>query len=91
MVGKEKSKHKRKQQLKELHTNTFDPSSAKAHVNERDRRDYFTPSSALFDDFTRQLEQKYRVQSAVTVTRAPGRASHRPSTMALMRWFRRMD
>lgn len=63
VVGKEKSKHKRKQQLKELHTNTIDSTSAKVHVNERDRRDYFTPSSSLFDDFTRQLEQKYRVQS----------------------------
>lgn len=67
VVGKEKSKHKRKQQLqqpKEHHSSAIAATSTKVHVNERDRRDYFTPSSALFDSFTRQLEQKYRVQSS---------------------------
>ncbi|CBQ73007.1 conserved hypothetical protein [Sporisorium reilianum SRZ2] len=67
VVGKEKSKHKRKQQLqqaKEHHASAVAATSTKVHVNERDRRDYFTPSSALFDSFTRQLEQKYRVQSS---------------------------
>ena len=66
VVGREKSKHKRKQQLqhpKEHHSSAVAATSAKVHVNERDRRDYFTPSSALFDSFTRQLEQKYRVDS----------------------------
>lgn len=66
VVGKEKSKHKRKQQYqqpKEHHSNAVAATSTKVHVNERDRRDYFTPSSSLFDAFTRRLEQKYRVQS----------------------------
>ncbi|KAJ1033008.1 hypothetical protein NDA16_000287 [Ustilago loliicola] len=65
VVGKEKSKHKRKQQQqpKEHHSNAIVATSTKVHVNERDRRDYFTPSSSLFDSFTRRLEQKYRVQS----------------------------
>ncbi|TKY85743.1 hypothetical protein EX895_005283 [Sporisorium graminicola] len=67
VVGKEKSKHKRKQQLqqpKEHHSSAVAATSTKVHVNERDRRDYFTPSSDLFDSFTRQLEHKYRVQSS---------------------------
>ena len=59
VVGKEKSKHKRRQQQ----SSAIDATSAKVHVNERDRRDYFTPSSSLFNSFTRRLEQKYRVQS----------------------------
>ncbi|KIS69283.1 uncharacterized protein UMAG_02626 [Mycosarcoma maydis] len=66
VVGKEKSKHKRKQQLqqhpKEHHSNAVSATSAKVHVNERDRRDYFTPSSVLFNSFTRDLEQRYRIQ-----------------------------
>uniref|UniRef100_V5ERM2 L-ornithine N(5)-monooxygenase [NAD(P)H] n=1 Tax=Kalmanozyma brasiliensis (strain GHG001) TaxID=1365824 RepID=V5ERM2_KALBG len=57
VVGKEKSKHRRKQQQQGA------LEGAKVHVNERDRRDYFTPSSTLFEEFTRQLEHKYRVQS----------------------------
>ncbi|SPO25371.1 uncharacterized protein UTRI_03214_B [Ustilago trichophora] len=66
VVGKEKSKHKRKQQQlqpKEHHASAIAATNTKVHVNERDRRDYFTPSSSLFDSFTRKLEQKYRVQS----------------------------
>lgn len=66
VVGKEKSKHKRKQQQlqpREHHSNATAATSTKVHVNERDRRDYFTPSSSLFDAFTRELEHKYRVQS----------------------------
>lgn len=59
VVGKEKSKHKRKQ----LHNaGAAAATNTKVHVNERDRRDYFTPSSALFDSFTQQLERRYRVQ-----------------------------
>ncbi|GAC93562.1 FAD binding domain protein [Pseudozyma hubeiensis SY62] len=60
VVGKEKSKHKRKQ----MHNaGAAAATNTKVHVNERDRRDYFTPSSALFDSFTHQLERRYRVQS----------------------------
>ncbi|SNX84343.1 uncharacterized protein MEPE_03052 [Melanopsichium pennsylvanicum] len=65
VVGREKSKHKRKQnqlRSKDHRSAAFAATNIKVHVNERDRRDYFTPSSSLFDSFTRGLERKYGVQ-----------------------------
>ncbi|GAC71830.1 hypothetical protein PANT_5d00091 [Moesziomyces antarcticus T-34] len=60
VVGREKSKHKRKQQQQLLGKS----GPASVHVNERDRRDYFTPSSALFGCFIRRLEEKYGLKTA---------------------------
>lgn len=61
-VGKEVSKHKRKQARKAkgpwapvAHSMTMGPA-----VSERDRKDYFTPSTALFRDFVQSdLVQRY--------------------------------
>ena len=61
-VGKEVSKHKKKQERKgkgawspSSHTQPFGPA-----VNERDRQDYFTPSTSLFHDFIQEdLVKRY--------------------------------
>ncbi|WFD32473.1 hypothetical protein MSPP1_003521 [Malassezia sp. CBS 17886] len=60
VVGKEVSKHKRKQaqarafaQLHAAHGPT---------VNERDRKDYHTPGTPLFQDFVRHTVERYKLE-----------------------------
>lgn len=60
VVGKEVSKHKKKQLRSRRYASsagTMGPA-----VNERDRKDYATPSSALFRDFVEELVQRYNLE-----------------------------
>ncbi|KAE8234640.1 hypothetical protein CF326_g316 [Tilletia indica] len=52
-VGKEISKHRRKKARAQHHHN-HGGNQLGAAVNERDRRDYFTPGTRLFQDFVQQ-------------------------------------
>lgn len=62
-VGKEVSKHKQKKRRRELCGKCSGEKSgmamAPATVDERDRKDYFTPSRGMFGDFVGEVVGKY--------------------------------
>lgn len=58
-VGKEVSKHRQKKRRRELCGKCGKQAMAPATVDERDRKDYFTPSSELFGDFVEGVVQRY--------------------------------
>ena len=59
VVGKELSKHKRKQQLKGRRHELG------GHINERERIDYCTPSTSVFGDYCQSIIERYGLQDAV--------------------------
>ncbi|KAL5338740.1 hypothetical protein BJX70DRAFT_193533 [Aspergillus crustosus] len=56
-VGKEVSKHKRKKQQKQKHRNM--KVIGDTETDERDRKDYFSPSTGLFRDFCCEVVARY--------------------------------
>lgn len=63
-VGKSLSKHRRKKKLAKGHSVG---SSAKAvlEIDERDRKDYFTPSAEIFQDYCDQVVQRYGLEDLI--------------------------
>jgi hypothetical protein len=60
-VGKETSKHRKKKKRQ----TTGRMSQGGADVDERDRKDYFTPSSSLFDSHCRKVINQYGLEENV--------------------------
>lgn len=60
VVGKELSKHRKKKRMKD----SRDQRSI-LEIDERDRKDYFRPSTALFNDFCESIVDRYKLRSAV--------------------------
>lgn len=58
-AGKELSKHRKKKKL----NSRGKVSQSGADVDERDRKDYYTPSSALFEAHCDEVAQRYRLGS----------------------------
>lgn len=63
-VGKSMSKHRRKKKLAQGHSVG---SSAKAvlEIDERDRKDYFTPTSDIFHDYCDSVLRRYSLENTV--------------------------
>ncbi|KAL9588277.1 MAG: hypothetical protein Q9203_002911 [Teloschistes exilis] len=63
-VGKSMSKHRRKRKVAQGHSVG---SSAKAvlEIDERDRKDYFTPTSDIFHDYCDSVLQRYSLEDIV--------------------------
>jgi hypothetical protein len=62
-VGKELSKHKQKKRRREMCGKCGKSQAmAPATVDERDRKDYFTPSSRLFGDFVSSVVGRYGLE-----------------------------
>ncbi|KAM0722127.1 hypothetical protein Q7P37_001568 [Cladosporium fusiforme] len=61
-VGKEVSKHRQKKRRRELCGKCGKQAMAPATVDERDRKDYFTPSAGMFGDFVEGVVGRYGLQ-----------------------------
>ncbi|KAL8948205.1 MAG: hypothetical protein Q9183_007710, partial [Haloplaca sp. 2 TL-2023] len=63
-VGKSMSKHRRKKKTAKgqgIGTST----TAALEIDERDRKDYFTPSAVVFEDYCRDVVQRYDLEHVV--------------------------
>ncbi|KAL4885101.1 hypothetical protein BJY04DRAFT_232530 [Aspergillus karnatakaensis] len=60
-VGKEMSKHKRKKQQKQKQRNM--KVIGDTEIDERDRKDYFSPSTGLFRDFCESVIDRYELDA----------------------------
>lgn len=60
VVGKELSKHRKKKRMKDSKNQR-----SILEIDERDRKDYFRPSTALFNDFCESIVDRYGLRSAV--------------------------
>lgn len=60
VVGKEVSKHRKKKRMKDSKNQR-----SILEIDERDRKDYFRPSTALFNDFCESIVDRYGLRNAV--------------------------
>lgn len=60
VVGKELSKHRKKRKMKDSKNQR-----SILEIDERDRKDYFRPSTALFNDFCESIVDRYGLRNAV--------------------------
>lgn len=60
VVGKELSKHRKKKKMKDSKSQR-----SMLEIDERDRKDYFRPSAALFNDFCESIVDRYGLRGAV--------------------------
>ncbi len=60
VIGKEISKHRKKKKM-----NDADQPSRLLEINERDRKYYFKPSTALFNDYCDSIIERYGLRNAV--------------------------
>lgn len=60
VVGKELSKHRKKKKMKDSRNQR-----SILEIDERDRKDYFRPSTALFNDFCESIVDRYGLRNAV--------------------------
>lgn len=58
-VGKEISKHKQKKRLAQQTKNRGVIGDVEVEIDERDRKDYFTPSTGLFADYCTSIVERY--------------------------------
>ncbi|RFU25589.1 hypothetical protein B7463_g10757, partial [Scytalidium lignicola] len=62
VVGKEKSKHQVKKERKKRPTREIHSGKS---IDERDKQDYFTPSTQLFEDYCQKCVDKYHLGNVV--------------------------
>ncbi|KAL8808897.1 MAG: hypothetical protein Q9200_003912 [Gallowayella weberi] len=63
-VGKSMSKHRRKKKTAKGYS-VGSPSKAVLEIDERDRKDYFTPSAEIFRDYCQEVVQRYSLGNLV--------------------------
>ena len=66
-VGKSMSKHRRKRKTAKGYS-VGSSSKAILEIDERDRKDYFTPSAEIFHDFCQDVVQRYSLKDLVEQT-----------------------
>ena len=66
-VGKSMSKHRRKKKTAKGYR-IGSSSKAILEIDERDRKDYFTPSAEIFRDYCREVVQRYSLENLVEHT-----------------------
>lgn len=62
-VGKELSKHKQKKKIAKQTKNRGAIGDGGVEIDERDRKDYFTPSTGLFADYCTSIVERYGLDS----------------------------
>lgn len=63
-VGKSMSKHRRKKKAAKWYS-TGSSNKAILEIDERDRKDYFTPSADVFRDYCQEVAQRYFLENLV--------------------------
>lgn len=63
-VGKSMSKHRRKKKAAKGYS-VGSSNKAILEIDERDRKDYFTPSAEIFRDYCREVAQRYSLENVV--------------------------
>ena len=66
-VGKSMSKHRRKKKTAKGYS-IGSSDRAILEIDERDRKDYFTPSAEIFQDYCQQVIQRYSLEKLVEQT-----------------------
>ena len=67
-VGKSMSKHRRKKKTAKGHS-IGSSSKANLEIDERDRKDYFTPSAEIFHDYCQDVAHRYSLENLIEHTK----------------------